>query len=50
VQSIEAINRRDTILVAIGAGKLDDGKVHCDFNARVRVAPRGNRSPRDTHG
>jgi hypothetical protein len=47
MQSIESINCRDTILVAIGAGKLNDGKVH--FNARVRVAPSGNRLPRGTH-
>jgi hypothetical protein len=48
---MEPINRRDTILVAVGTGKLNDGKVHGDLNARrPRVAPRGNRSRRDTHG
>jgi hypothetical protein len=52
LQSIEPINRRDTILVAVGTGKLNDGKVHHGFNVRLRlrVFPRGNRSPRDTHG
>jgi hypothetical protein len=49
LQSRKPINRRDTILVAIGTGKLNDGKVHREFNVRVHVAPRGNRSPRDTH-
>jgi hypothetical protein len=29
VQSIEPINRRDAILIAIGPGKLNHGKVHC---------------------
>jgi hypothetical protein len=52
LQSIKPINRRDTILVAVGTGKLNDGKLHVDFNASLQlpVAPRGNRSPRDTHG
>ena len=49
-QSVEPINRCNTILVAVGTGKLNDGKVHRDFNACVRVAPRGNRSPPDMHG
>src|SRR5215472_10224445 len=52
LQSIKPINRGDTILVAVGTGKLNDGKLHGDSNVspRLRVAPRGNRSPRDTHG
>jgi len=37
LQSIKPINRCDTILVAVGTGKLNDGKVHCDFNARLRL-------------
>jgi hypothetical protein len=28
LQSIKPINRCDTILVAVGTGKLNDGKVH----------------------
>ena len=50
LQSINPINRRDTILVAVGTGKLNDGKVHGDLNARLRlrVSPRGNRSRQDT--
>jgi hypothetical protein len=50
LQSVEPVNRRDTILVAVRTGKLNDGKVHGDVNARVRASPRDSRSPRDTHG
>jgi hypothetical protein len=50
LQAIKPINRPDTVLVAIGTGKLNDGELHGDFNAspRLRVAPRDNHSPRDT--
>jgi hypothetical protein len=50
LQSMKPINCRDTILVAVGTGKLDDGKVRHEFNARGRVAPHDSRLRRDTHG
>jgi len=52
LQSVKTINRGDTILVAVGTGELNDSKLHGDSNAsvRLRVAPRGNHSLRDTHG
>jgi hypothetical protein len=34
VQAVQPTNRCDTILVAIGTGKLNDGKVHIHLTCR----------------